>query len=138
MNDRIKDKIIEIEQMLGELEEIRINDFETYERDFRVRGLYERYFEKIIEAVTDIAFLIAHEMKLKVDSEKEIFDILEKNKFIDTDLAHNLKDARGMRNIVSHEYGKIDNFLVFTSVNEELFKDVERFLNKIREEIKDD
>jgi len=37
-----------------------------------------------------------------------------------------------MRNIISHEYGEIDNVLVFNSVNEELTGDVNEFLDCIR------
>lgn len=38
-----------------------------------------------------------------------------------------------MRNIIAHEYGKIDDAIVFHAVTEELITDVRNFLEKIEE-----
>ncbi|MCH7723429.1 MAG: aminotransferase class I/II-fold pyridoxal phosphate-dependent enzyme [Bacteroidetes bacterium] len=48
------------------------------------------------------------------------------------DLEEKLKEAKGMRNIIAHEYGKIDDVLVFEAVTEELIPDVKEFLNSVR------
>jgi len=42
------------------------------------------------------------------------------------------KDAKGMKNIISHQYGSIDNKIVFHSINEELVEDINKFLDEIR------
>ena len=130
--DRIKDKIIEIESFLNELNSCLPSDFEQYKTDFKLRAIGERYFEKIIEAVVDLAFFVIKEKNLKQPEEdKQSFDILAEEKIISNSLADRLKDAKGMRNILAHEYGRIDNELVFHSLAEELIPDVQEFMEII-------
>ncbi len=132
--NRIKDKIIEVEQFLDELETSLPIDFEQYKTDFKLRAIGERYFEKIIEAVVDLAFFIIREKNLnQPDEDKQSFDILAKEKIIDDSLADRLKDEKGMRNIIAHEYGRIDNELIFHSLAEELIPDVQEFVKLIND-----
>jgi len=132
MNDRVKDKINEIKEFLEELEKSLPKTFEEYKTDYKLRAIGEKYFEKIIKAVIDLSFMI---MKLKnleqPEYEKEIFDILAKEKIISSRLKEKLKDAKGMRNIIAYEYGRIDNELVFHSLAEELIPDVQEFLDVV-------
>jgi len=132
MEARIKDKIKEIEEFLFELNEIAPNKFETYLDDNKTKAACERYFEKIIEAAIDLAFLIIKEKRFKIPEEdKEAFDILAEEKIITKQLAEKLKDAKGMRNIIAHEYGKIDDEIVFDSITQEIQKDVNEFIKNI-------
>lgn len=134
MKNRINDKILEIEQFLEELESSLPENFEQYKTDFKLRAIGERYFEKIIEAVVDLAFFIIKDKNLKQpDEDKQAFDILSKEKIISGNLAEKLKDAKGMRNILAHEYGRIDNELIFHSISEELIPDVQEFLKVIND-----
>lgn len=132
MNNRIKEKIDEMEQFLEELERSIPEDFEEYKTDYKLRAIGERYFEKIIEGVVDLAFFIIKDKNLKQPEEdKQAFDILAKEKIISGSLAEKLKDAKGMRNILAHEYGRINNELVFHSLAEELIPDVQEFIKLI-------
>jgi len=129
---RIKDKLEEIEKYLSEITEIMPDNFKEYRDDFKTKAACERYFERIIEAVVDLAFLIIKDKGLKIPEEdKEAFDILAKEDIISRELAERLKDAKGMRNIIAHEYGKIDDELVFRSITEELEKDVNKLIKDI-------
>ena len=129
---RIKDKIKEIEGYLAELNEIAPAEFQDYINDIKTKAACERYFEKIIEAVVDLAFLIIKDKGFKVPEEdKEAFDILVHEEVISKLLAIKLKDAKGMRNIIAHEYGKIDDKIVFESITENLEKDVQDFIRSI-------
>ena len=58
------------------------------------------------------------------------------NKIIPESLCKKLKEAKGMRNIIAHEYGKIDDELVFEAITEQLEKDINEFISLIKEEIK--
>ena len=83
----------------------------------------------IIEATIDLAFMIIKEKGLRIPEEdKETFDILEKEQIITKELSAKLKDAKGMRNILSHQYGNIDDEIVFESITEELDRDVREFI----------
>ena len=127
---RINDKINEINQFLEELQSLVPSSFEEYKSSLVKRAACERYVEKIVEAVTDLAFLVIKDKKLRIpEDDIDAFNILLENKIIDNDLAVKLKNAKGMRNIISHQYGKIDDEIVFDAIKEELYKDVRKFIS---------
>ncbi len=130
---RIKDKIDEIEGYLNELQEIIPNSFRQYKHYLKTRAACERYFEKIIESVTDLAFLLIKDLGTTIpEGDKEAFDVLAKEEVISDKLASKLKDAKGMRNILAHEYGEVDDEIVFESITKELYKDVKEFLKAVK------
>jgi len=132
MNKRINDKIKEIEGYLTELSEIMPKNFEEY-KDVKTKAACERYFEKIVEAVIDLAFLIIKDKGFKIPEEdKESFDILIKEKIIPEELAERFKDAKGMRNIIAHEYGSVDDEIVFNAITEEIEKDTKEFIKAVK------
>lgn len=125
---REKAKIAEIQQYVEELSSIMPADIGEY-RDIRNKAACERYFEKIIEAVVDLAFIIIRDRGLRVPEEdKEAFDVIAAEKIIPAALAQKLKEAKGMRNLIAHEYGTVDDELVFHAITEELMRDIEAFL----------
>jgi len=134
---RIEDKINEINGFLEELKGIIPSNFEEYKSSIEKKAACERYVEKIVEAVTDLAFLIIKNRKLKIpEDDIDAFNILLENKIIDENLASKLKNAKGMRNIISHQYGKIDDKIVFEAITEDIDKDVEKFVEQIEKTIK--
>ena len=136
MNNRIDDKICEIEKYLDELEEIKPLNLEDYIKDIKTKAACERYFEKIVEACVDLASLVISYKRLNIpEDDEKAFYVLSHNNIITMELANKLKEAKGMRNIIAHEYGKVDDELVFPAVKEELIPDVEKFLQKIKETI---
>jgi len=133
MTGRISDKISEIEKFLEELESSLPTNFEEYKRDYKIRAISERYFEKIIEAIIDLSFMIVKEKNLKQpEHEKQVFDILKNEGIISEILATRLKDSKGMRNIIAHEYGKIDDELVFGFITKEIIRDANEFIDLIK------
>lgn len=133
MNERISDKIKEIEKYLQELETIFPTDFEEYEKDFKTRAACERYAERLIEALVDLAYLIIKDKKLELpENDAQSFDILVINNIISKDFAEKLKNAKGMRNILAHEYGEVNDEIVFHAITEELAQDAEEFIRKIK------
>src|SRR3989344_6784801 len=129
---RISDKIQEIEIYLSELLDILPENFEEY-KDKKTKAACERYSEKIITAVIDLAFLVIKEKSFKVPEEdKEAFEILATQNVITNQLSEKLKEAKGMRNILAHQYGQIDDKIVFDSIKNELEGDIKEFMNKIK------
>ena len=121
-------------EFLSQLKEVVPETFEIYRDDFKIRAVCERLFEKIIEAVVDLAFIVIREKELNVPKdENSSFFVLSDKKIISEDLAKELKEAKGMRNIIAHEYGKIDDGQVFNSVSNELIPDVLEFVKCVRE-----
>ncbi len=129
---RIADKISELSRFLDELESIAPSTLEEYKSSIEKRAACERYVEKIVEAMTDLAFLIIKDKKLRIpQDDADAFSILQESKMIDDRLAANLKEAKGMRNILSHQYGEIDDEIVFDAITKELAKDVKEFVDVV-------
>ena len=136
---RINEKIAELQQFLEELEDSLPENFEEYKINYKIRAIGERYFEKIIEAIVDLAFFIIKRNNLKQPEEdKQSFDILLKEEIISEHLSNSLKNAKSMRNIIAHEYGRIDNELVFHSLVEELIPDAQEFIGSINKIVLED
>ena len=84
---KIKDKIDEIYKYLEELSKIIPKELDEYKSNNLVKAASERYFEIIVEAVTDIAFLIIAKRRLRVpEDDIDAFGILLEHKIIDEEL----------------------------------------------------
>ena len=133
MNKRTKDKIKEINGFLEELKEIVPSSFDEYKSDKLRKAACERYAEKIIEAVTDLAFLTVKRKDFKIpEDDIDAFNILLDNEVINSDLAAKLTGAKGMRNIIVHQYGKVEDKIVYDSITDELERDVGLFIEKVK------
>ena len=66
------------------------------------------------------------------EDDKQAFDILANEKLISPELSQKLKNAKGMRNLIAHEYGKIDDEIVFEAITSELENDVREFVSAIK------
>ena len=129
---KIKDKIDGIHIFLEELSKIVPSEFNEYKSNNLVKAACERYFEKVVEAVTDIAFMIIVKRKFRVpEDDIDAFRILLEHKIIDEELYKKLKQAKGIRNILTHQYGTIKDEIVFEAIKEELGKDVREFIDCI-------
>jgi uncharacterized protein YutE (UPF0331/DUF86 family) len=107
MEERIKEKICCIEEYLKSLIEILPESLEEYKRSILIKNATERYFEKIVEAVTDLSHLVVKELMKK------------------------LIEAKDMRNVLAHQYKTIEDEKVFESSKEELPKDIQEFISDI-------
>jgi len=129
--NRIKDKIDEIQKYLDELESILPVNLGEYIYSLEKKAACERYFEKIIESANDLAYLIIKKERFGIPEENKSFEVLFENKIISKKVFLKLKNAKGMRNIIAHKYGDVDDELIFESITEELINDIEEFLNEL-------
>jgi uncharacterized protein YutE (UPF0331/DUF86 family) len=133
---RAADKINEISLYLDELKGIIPVTIDEYKSSIEKKAACERYVEKIAEAATDLAFIVIKIKKLRIpEDDIDAFNILCENKIIDDGLSAKLKKAKGMRNIISHQYGKIDDGIIFESITEELNKDIGDFIGGIKKHL---
>ena len=129
---RITDKINELKEFLEELNEFMPSSIEEYSEP-KTKAACERYFEKIIEAAVDLCFLVIKENRFKTpEDDKNAFDILFQEKIISENLAEKLKQAKGMRNILAHEYGSIDDELVFEALTKQIREDVKELIEHVQ------
>lgn len=137
MNKRIEEKILEIEKYIEELSTISPDSFEHYKSSIEKKAACERYIEKIVEGITDLAFYVIKSKKLKIPiDDADAFTILLENKIIDINISKKMKSAKGMRNVIAHQYSNIDDEIIYHSIKEELGNDTKEFIEKIKQSIK--
>ena len=131
---KIKDKIDGIHIFLEELSKIVPSEFNDYKSNNLIKAACERYFEKIVEGVTDIAFMTIVKRKFRVpEDDIDAFRILLEGNVINEELYKKLKQAKGMRNILAHQYGTTNHKIVFEAISEELEKDAREFIEKVKD-----
>ncbi len=137
MSGRIHDKIEEIEGYLGELESMLPPSLKEYRVDLKAKAACERYFERIVEAFVDLAYLVIKDQGFRPPEEdKKVFDVLSENALITPELAERLGDAKSMRNILAHQYGAVNDELVYAALTKELGADCRRFIQEVRKSLK--
>jgi len=130
--NRIGDKINELETYLEELESILPENLEEYKRSIEKRAACERYLEKIVEALIELGFLIAKRERFPLPEGNLIFELLLEKEIIQKELFIKMKNAKGMRNIIAHKYGEVDDEMVFESITQELISDADSFLEILK------
>jgi uncharacterized protein YutE (UPF0331/DUF86 family) len=129
---RIEDKIEEVKQYLNDLETVIPPSFEEYLGSIEKRLACERAFEKIIESVNDLAILVIKEKRFELpDEDVKAFDILVEKKIISLELSEKLRQAKGMRNFLAHQYGKVNDEIIFEALDGPILEDVELFLRSL-------
>lgn len=116
------------------LESFFPENFEEYEINFEKKAACERYFEKIVESLIYLAHLVSKNERFNLLEKNKVFDLLSEKQIITKNLSNKLKNAKGMRNIISHKYGDIDDKIVFETMKEEFISDSKEFINKIKEQ----
>src|SRR3989339_782925 len=103
--------------------------------DIQVFNFLPKKIQQEINKKGKILYIKEKNLK-QPEYEKQVFDILFNNKIISQELSLKLQDAKGMRNIIAHEYGKVDDELIFHSLTEELIIDSYEFIKQIEKVIK--
>ncbi len=132
----IQGKIDIIEKDLNFLGEYRDISNENFLNSYKdIQAVKYSLFETI-EACIDIAsHIIAIKGLERAETYSEMFQILEKNDFLDSNLSKKLSNMAKFRNILVHGYAKIDNSRVLEFVKNELV-DIKNFVKNVLELIK--
>ena len=128
--ERVLVKIDQLEGYLKELREIVPEDFATYQKVEKRRAC-ERLLQISIEAVIDVCHLLVAGLRLGIPAEEDdLFDKLREVGIISSQMKETLKEMRGFRNILVHEYARIDEQIVFEAVKTKL-GDFEAFKQEV-------
>lgn len=124
---KIFEKLQQLDEYLSNLMKLKkeIKSPEEFLEDFHLYGLAERYLQLSCQVVLDILYLVIIEEEWeKPEDNQEAVSILFGKKIISENLASSLEGIAGFRNILVHEYGKIDRRRVYQYLLEklELFK----------------
>jgi len=129
--DRIITKIDELEGYLKELRSIIPEGYNEYLLSIEKRRACERLLQISVECVIDICGLLISGLRLGLPSEEsEIFEKLFLNNIVSKEMKDTLKSMKGFRNILVHDYAKLDNALIYEIATTRLI-DFERFVKDI-------
>jgi uncharacterized protein YutE (UPF0331/DUF86 family) len=118
--DRLLAKLDELDGYLRELRSIAPERFEEYLRVEKKRAC-ERLVQVLVEAVIDACAVLVVGLRLGLPGEEDdLFEKLARQGVISNPMADNLKRMKGLRNLLVHEYGRINDEIVFDTVRQHL------------------
>lgn len=130
--DRILAKLDGLNGTLDELRSVVPSSFEEF-LAIEKRRSCERLLQVSIEAVIDICALLVSGLRLGLPGdEDDLFEKLVDRGVLSRSMADVLRRMKGMRNVLVHEYGRVDNALVFESATERL-GDFDAFIREVLE-----
>ena len=117
--DIIIDKMIKMEQYIKELGTLKPNSFSEYISDMRTQYAIERVIQLIIDLALDINNIILSFMDRPPASDyfNSFIDVAECG-VIDMDFAVGIAPSSGLRNRLVHEYEKINDEIVYSSIDQ--------------------
>lgn len=114
--ERVLGRVADLEVYLRELQAVAPKSFDAF-RQIEKRRACERRLQISIEAVIDICHVFTTGLRLGLPAEEDdIFEKLERAGIISPSLKETLKEMKGFRNILVHEYGEIDDQIVYEAI----------------------
>lgn len=99
-----------VEQHVAHIETMTPRVYDAYASDPRTRLAVERAVQVAVEAVIDAAALVAAGKRVGLPSDEEnLAEGLLRAGCLDADEAVILRDLRRFRNVLVHQYGKLDH-----------------------------
>ena len=139
-DERITDKMDDLEQCLGELEEYLPEGVDVYLGSGMRRRACERAFQLVYENLLDICNMIISDEGLGMPRDsRDAVRKLAGHGVISKSLASRLDELIGFRNLIVHQYGRVDDSVAHRCLyNEsgdfyEFLGEIERFITSKRE-----
>ncbi len=130
--DLILRRLALLETYLEQLGPYREIDLATYQHDWKTQRVIERTLHLTIEACMDVADHIVADRRLRVpETGAESFEILAEAELLPPELGHALARMVGFRNVLVHDYAKLDAEIVLRVLQHDLV-DVLRFRDAVR------
>jgi len=132
--ERVLAKIDELDGYLRELDYIKPASFEEYQKIEKRRSC-ERLLQLCIECIIDVCALIVADLRLGLPAEEDdLFEKLEQAGIISSSRKEILKRMKALRNILVHEYGRVDDRIVYEVLQNKL-DDIGAFKREILQAI---
>jgi len=114
INSKIGDILDHLRQTIARLRSEGGLSIEEYLSQWKARDVIEREMEKAVQCCIDAgARLIALRGFRRARDNHDIFDVLAEQDVLPRPLAAELKDLVGLRNLLAHEYRRIEDEKVF-------------------------
>ena len=123
----IDNKISQIRKYLLRAKSYLPNSRQEIETDDRIRDSLERVLYLITQASIDLGDIVISYRKLrKPGNQSEIFQIIHEHDIISRELMEKLISMTGFRNVIAHDYAKINYDRVYEVLHKDL-QDIEEF-----------
>lgn len=127
----IENKISAIRKYLKILERYKKYSQQEIANDIDIRGASERYLYLVVQATIDLAeAVIAYRNYRKPDTLSEAFYILNEEGIISSELTDKMVGMAGFRNVIAHDYEKINYEKVYEVLHGGL-RDIEEFISVV-------
>ena len=106
-------KLSALEEYLEQITEYRTISIEQYANDWKNQRIIERTLQMMVETCIDIAGHIISDMKYRIPtSYADSFSVLAENGIVDNNLSQSLEKMAKFRNVVVHDYDRVDEEIV--------------------------
>jgi len=118
--ERILAKVDQLDGYIAELKEIAPKDFAEYQKVEKKRAC-ERLLQVSIEVIIDVCNLLVSGLRLGLPAEEDdLFIKLVEAGIITKQMGETLREIKGFRNILVHQYAQVDDRIVYEAVNTKL------------------
>lgn len=128
--DILMTRLNKLKEYIAFLDNIKKYTEVEYVKDPFIYGSSERFLHLAIECAIDIGNHIVSDMRYrKPETNRDVFEILYENEIITLELKENLSDMASFRNILVHDYVKIDRGVVYKIITEDI-KDLKLYMKE--------
>ena len=114
-------KLSELEEYLGQIREYTNITIEQYSSDWKIQRIIERTLQIMIETSVDIAGHIVSDRGYRIPkSYADTFRVLHEENIIEKELFETMDKMAKFRNIVVHNYDKVDTSIVLIILKKHL------------------
>ncbi|MFQ6049886.1 MAG: DUF86 domain-containing protein [Candidatus Paceibacterales bacterium] len=132
----IENKISSIKKYLKILGRYKKYSQKEIEDNIDLKGAVERYLYLAVQATIDLAeAVISLKNFRKPTTLRENFYILKEEGIINKELTEKLAKMVGFRNIIVHDYEKLDYEIVYDVLKNRL-KEIEKFLTEVKKKLR--
>jgi len=129
--DLILAKAGSVKRHLNRVFEKRNTDLRTFLKDIDIQESILFNIQMAVQNCIDIAAHVISDEGLGVPgSTNEMFYLLEENGYLNNEITEKMVKAVGLRNLVVHEYGKIDLDRIFEVAHKDI-SDLNEYLKSI-------
>jgi len=131
VHNKIISKLENLSDYYKILKDVQKINKKSFVNDYHFYSLAERYLQLCIEIMLDVGKMIINNQNLKKPEDNQsVFSVLRDEKVISQKLHRQLSGIANFRNILVHDYEKIDREIVYDNLQ----KNIEQF-TRFRKEI---
>jgi len=124
-------KIAQVEMYLGQIREYSKVSLTSYKREWKTQRIVERTLQILVELCIDMANHIISDEKMRLpEGYADTFKVLMENAVIDRRLWRRMEKMAKFRNVIVHQYEKIDPAIVVSILHKNL-ADFEKYKKAI-------